>query len=480
MPRTCLGTRVLNLAKNPSSPTSNEDIGNASLLVECIHNEKSDENDHPVLGIKLLNGSFKSYGCTLSPSDLSCFQGEGPSSEMLLALGRLLLQERSVEKEDTTNSHGNQWQNKTTAFQYETNNNNNKNDDEKDLFLLVHESLSNGMKRRILRHKLERQSTGRSNSGLWYALAMGDALNRSLQETQQANSGRDHWKATAQHLDKLQQQTKDTLLENFTKLRNQMVRKHQREIDELQTAHRAEKEVWEKELAAAAASATTKTKQQTAAKKAKKVPLESFGASNELFADEQVLALAQGRKVDVNHYNTNKNTSGNKKSPPRKAVLKAEEIVDMVKIRREGMEFKSRNDKRKRTKKTHNEKEEEEHKTRKRLNESYNEKDSDNEDFDRKRKPTVGRKQKRKPPASPPKATKMRRRSDSSISNSSNNSSSNSCNKKKGLSEIGDTFSSDYNRNRKKRLQPKQTKPPTRSFPPPDDGSSSESSWVLR
>ena len=322
MAKICLGTRLLNVSTKDQS--SSVDDSRAILLVEC-----SGENEKSVLEIKLLTNSCDSYACTLSPGDLSLFsKAETNPSDQARALGRLLLRAESSGDD----SLANEWRNKTATFQFE-----NKNDSEHhDLYLLVHENLSNGMKRRILKEQLQRLNNG----GMGYAMALGAALNQSLKEIKEQKSGRDHWKNTAETLEKLQQQSKDTLLQNFTNLRNKMLQRHQAELQELKDAHQSEKETWEMTLEAA--------KQRAPPKRKKKPEALELSTTNELFDQNEIMALAEGRKLDSGHYGNN---ATQKSPPPRKAFLKADEVIDMVKIREEGLEFQNRNlQKRKRAK----------------------------------------------------------------------------------------------------------------------------------
>ena len=365
MVKICLGTRLLNVSTKDQS--SSVDDSRASLLVEC-----SDENEHSLLEIKLLTKSGDSYACTLSPGDLSLFsKAETSPSDQARALGRLLLRAESSDDD----SLANEWRNKTATFQFESTNDSEHND----LYLLVHENLSNGMKRRILKEQLQRLNNG----GLGYAMALGAALNQSLQEIKEQKSGRDHWKNTAETLEKLQQQSKDTLLQNFTNLRNKMLQRHQAELQELKDAHQSEKETWEMTWEAA--------KQRAPPKRKKKPEALELSTTNELFDQNEIMALAEGRKLDSGHYGNN---ATQKSPPPRKAFLKADEVVDMVKIREEGLEFQNRNQQK-----------------RKRAKESRrNQKDEPGEkDDDRKRQATAGgiaRKQRKLAP--PPRIARER------------------------------------------------------------------------
>ncbi len=369
MPKICLGTRLLNVSTKdqPSSLGSKDDGSRASLSVEC-----RGENENSVLDIKLLTNSCDSYACTLSPCDLSLFsKAEVSPFDQALALGRLLL--RAENSDD--DSHANEWRNKTATFQFESINDREHND----LYLLVHENLSNGMKRRTLKEKLQRLNNG----GLGYAMALGAALNQSLEEKTEQKSGRDHWKNTAETLEKLQQQSKETLLQNFTNLRNKMFRRHQAELQELKDAHQSEKETWEITLAAA--------KQRAPAKRKKKPEALELSTTNELFDQNEIMALAEGRKLDSGHYGQN---ATQKSPPPRKTFLKADEVVDMVKIRKKGLEFQNRN-----------------HEKRKRAKESRRNQNDEpgGKDDDRKRKAAAGgntRKQRKL--ASPPRIARER------------------------------------------------------------------------
>jgi hypothetical protein len=367
--RTCLGTRVLALGKMNDSG----DEGKAALLVEC---EDGDHDGDPVLEIKLSTGT-SSYGCTISPSEtFLAFRGgdsengetgDDDEASKILALGRLFLRIGGDDDEDHRESPGtihheaspaqNWFQNLTISFQSETTNNNNNISDERfhdettkncenhrrDLVLVIHENLANGMKRTILRRKLELIVDDEHE--LSYCRSVGDALNRALSDAEQLKSGRALWKKTAEDLGKMQQGNKDALLANFTKLRNHMVQHHQAQLEELKRVHETEKEFW------AATTTTTTTNNATfPAKKAprKHIIKKEVDIADQLFAQEDALALAEGRKLGAS-INNNNNNSGNNNTARRKAVLKADEAADMVKIIREGEAFqRNRNDARKR------------------------------------------------------------------------------------------------------------------------------------
>ena len=388
--RTCLGTRVLALGKTNDS---GDDEGNAALLVECEEGDGEDDHDS-VLEIKLSTGT-SSYGCTLSPSEITSLafrggdskdgetgddedgNGDEDEASKILALGRLFLRgggdgdgdgdgDKTIHHEASPAQNG--FQNLTINFQYETttnssssssSSNNINNSDEgcrgknikdsgdqrRDLVLVIHENLANGMKRTLLRRKLELLDGQKHEDKISYCRAVGNALNRALSETEQLRSGRELWKKTAEDLGRMQQANKDALLANFTKLRNHMVQHHQTQLEELKRVHETEKESW------AVSTATTTT---IPAKKApkKRIIKQEVDLADQLFAQEDALALAQGRKLGAgnNKDSNNKNNSGiNNDTARRKAVLKADEAADMVKILREGEAFqRNRNEIRKR------------------------------------------------------------------------------------------------------------------------------------
>ena len=389
--RTCLGTHVLALGKTNDS---GDDEVNAALLVECEERDGEDDHDS-VLAIKLSTGT-SSYGCTILPSELSSLAFRGGDSKTnetgdgdgddyedeasrIIALGRLFLRGGSDgDDDDDKNSPGNihhetspaqnGFQNLTIHFQYETatnisgiSNDNSNNGDEgcrgetindsgdqrRDLVLVIHENLANGMKRTLLRRKLDILLDGKHKHKLSYCRAVGNALNRALVETDQLKSGRELWKKTAEDLGRMQQVQKDALLANFTKLRNHMVQHHHAQLEELKRVHETEKESW--------AVSTATTNATTLAKKApkKRIIKQEVDLADQLFAQEDALALAQGRKLGASNNkdkSNNENHSGtNNDSSRRKAVLKAADAADMVKILREGEAFqRNRNEIRKR------------------------------------------------------------------------------------------------------------------------------------
>lgn len=411
--------------KDQHSSVGSKDDNRASLLVEFIG-----ENENSNLEIKLLTNSCDSYACTLSPGDLSLFSKDQKSpQDQARTLGRLLLREDSTGDGSLTN----EWQNKSALFQFE-----NTNDDEhNDLYLLVHENLSNGMKRRILKEKLQRLNNG----GIGYAMALGAALNQSLKETMQQTSGRDHWKNTAETLEKLQQQSKDTLLHNFTNLRNKMLQRHQAEIEKLKESHQAEKESWEIALQAA--------KQQRAPPKRKKKPeAQELSTTNELFDQNEIMALAEGRKLDSGRHDEN----ATQKSPsPRKAFLKPNEVVDMVQIRKEGLEFQNRN-----------------HEKRKRAKESRRtESDELGEKEDNRKRNAIagGNRKKQRKLASPPRVVRESKRE-----------TENAAEARRDLN--GD--SPPWKITKEKPAKTKKHSPPLPPAAADDISTASESSWVLR
>jgi len=272
--RICLGTRLVVVVVPLGNTT-------ATLLVEYTTES---------LEIKLSTSTRDSYQCTLSIADVASIPGETTDSEKLLALGKLLLRENDDEN--------GLLQNLTTSFRYDESEEHNQN-----IVLVVHEILSNGMKRRLLKRKLEFLG-----SGLEYAVAVGDVLNQALHEIQQLQSARDHWKTTATDLANTQQKQKDTLLTNFTTLRNKLFKQYQTDMEELKAEH-------------VKASSTSRKKQA----KQKREPSPEHG---DLFDNEQVVALAQGRKLDA--------------SRPVTAKRSVRDAVDMVQIRNQGLEYQQR------------------------------------------------------------------------------------------------------------------------------------------
>ncbi len=279
----CFGTRLLTVGKTDTR---------ASLLVEF-----TDDSANPNLELKLATATNGSYKCTIVISDISsCNLGEQKDSEKLKSLGRLLLREETDD--ESSDDKDSALQNLTTTFQY-------KNDDNK-LVFLIHDNLSNGMKRRILEKPL-----ACTESQFEYSMAVGTALNSALQQVQTLSTSRDHWKTTATDLSEMQERHTSTLLANFTKLRNTMVENHARKIAELQEAHK---------VALKAAS--------------KKAVKREEAPPTELFDNDQVLALAQGRK-----FNTSADADASARTTTINAKRSVLPTVDMVQIRNQGLEY---------------------------------------------------------------------------------------------------------------------------------------------
>ena len=298
--RTCLGTRLVVF---PLENTT------ATLLVEYATES---------LEIKLLTTTRDSYQCTLSISDVSrsSILGEITDSEKLLALGKLLLRENDDEN--------GLLQNLTSSFQFQYNENNDEHNQTIGIVLLVHENLSNGMKRRLVERKLEFMG-----SGLEYAVAVGEVLNQALHEIQQLQSARDHWKTTATDLANMQQKQKDALLANFTTLRNKLFKQHQTDIEELELKLKLELK---------AAHGKASSKKQASKQKREPSPELEHG---DLFVNDHVVALAQGRKLDV--------------ARPVTAKRSVQDAVDMVHIRNQGLEYQRRKPQKRKSNNNNNE-----------------------------------------------------------------------------------------------------------------------------
>ena len=331
----CLGTRVLTVA-NPSSSittTTTTNIGDrATILVEF----KADDGHHQVIEVRLCTGAA-TYRCNVSLSDVSgVFKGDASDDDdtdttQILKLGRLLLREHAPGnapgnngKQVTVNS-SDRSQNLTISFQYESeseisdnNGCNAKDDKSQDLFLVIQEKVVNEMKRTINRTKMEKLE----GIGISYGVAIGDTLNRSLKEVETLKSGVSRWKKTAENLDRVQQENKDTLLANFTKLRNWLNEKHQTELEKLKQAHEKEKETWTAESVVTTRTAAKSKKRRRNDELDLVDPINDD--NKELFEGED--ALAEGRKRSAKNKN-------------RKAVLKANEAVDMVGVLKEGQAF---------------------------------------------------------------------------------------------------------------------------------------------
>jgi len=241
----CLGTRVTSVAsnKNSSSTATNKGV----ILVEV-----ADGHDQAV-NIQLSVGS-SAYRCNISISDLpSIFEeDETDANARILRLGRLFLRESSHDNEKQ-NTSGNRSNNLMNTFQYETGINSgcDSNDYNDGIVLVLQEKVVNEMKRTIYQTKMEKVDN------ISYCVAVGDMLNRSLREIEKLKNGIQLWKKTVEDLNRVQQESKDTLFANFTKLRNGLNDKHQTELRELKEAKDKEKETRVTESAAPVTASTS-------------------------------------------------------------------------------------------------------------------------------------------------------------------------------------------------------------------------------
>lgn len=370
---------------NPSSSittTTTTNIGDrATILVEF----KADDGHHQVIEVRLCTGAA-TYRCNVSLSDVSgVFKGDASDDDdtdttQILKLGRLLLREHAPGnapgnngKQVTVNS-SDRSQNLTISFQYESeseisdnNGCNAKDDKSQDLFLVIQEKVVNEMKRTINRTKMEKLE----GIGISYGVAIGDTLNRSLKEVETLKSGVSRWKKTAENLDRVQQENKDTLLANFTKLRNWLNEKHQTELEKLKQAHEKEKETWTAESVVTTRTAAKSKKRRRNDELDLVDPINDD--NKELFEGEDALALAEGRKRSAKNKN-------------RKAVLKANEAVDMVGVLKEGQAFDDDRKEKRMQKRKRKQQQQQQEKNQKSDSEDDNDKNNGSRDRNDKRK----------------------------------------------------------------------------------------------
>ncbi|VEU41668.1 unnamed protein product [Pseudo-nitzschia multistriata] len=344
----CLGSRAVTVEKTADSSGSTE----AAILVSV---EDVRDGNHRAVAVRLSTGTA-AYRCVLLPSETAaaasdCLEGlvsagdgngnsDGNSDGdgRVLALGRLLLRgdggspcghEKEDEHEDsprTQNRNRNQHRPPSDGlglvFQSEerrrtpgrTPEGPDHGDGPDDVFLAIQETVANGMKRSVFRKKMEPTDV------LSYCRFAGKALNRSLEDAERTKEGMLRWKKTAETLGRVQQETKDTLLANFARLRNRAHERHRAELSELSREHRAPREAdsW-------SAPATTERTDPAGVH-----PADDEAPGPDDDHDDQALglglALAEGKRLRG-------------EQPPRTAVLAPGESVDMVGLSRESRAF---------------------------------------------------------------------------------------------------------------------------------------------
>ena len=319
----CLGARVVPVTGGQLS--SNNDA--ATILMEF-----KDDDDDPVLDIRLSTGT-KIYCCSVSFPDISdVFGGNKDSGDntnttatRMIEFGRHFLREHPTTTSDNegNNQHekslsGTKFDDIVISFEFNDTTAGGIDDEEdinttKGINLIIREKLQHGMKKIILRSKMK-EVEGK----LSYCIPIGETLNKSIDEVTKLKSQVSMWKKTAEDLDRTQQDNKDTLLANFTKLRNFLNEKYQEELEELKQLHEEEKKTWKKE------SSSIITAPKKVRPKRKDDPVQDY---EELFEGEnQIDCLAEGRKTS--------------KTKHREALLK--EPIDMVGIQREEQEYNNK------------------------------------------------------------------------------------------------------------------------------------------
>jgi hypothetical protein len=322
----CLGARVVTVTGEQLS--SNND--RATILMEFK------DDDDAVLDIRLSTGA-KTYCCSVSFPDISdVFGGNKESGDntntntnttatRMIEFGRHFLRE---DPTTTSDNEGNNQDEKSSSatkfddivisFEYNDTTAGGVDDEEntnttKDINLIIREKLQHGMMKIILRSKMKKVE-----GKLSYCIPIGETLNKSIDEVTKLKSQVSMWKKTAEDLDRTQQDNKDTLLANFTKLRNFLNEKYQKELEELKLLHEEEKKICKKE-SSFIVTATKKVRP-----KRKDDHVQDY---EELFEGEnQIDCLAEGRKIT--------------KTKHRKAIIK--EPIDMVGIQREEQEYNNK------------------------------------------------------------------------------------------------------------------------------------------
>lgn len=279
----CLGGRVVKLTSK-----KNWDI-EATILVES----KNDD-----IFIRLCTG-LNTYSCCISITDVSeVFGGRKETfatitdSDRMIEFGRHCLRNDCLpEKSQNQIQSGTKFDNIHISFEYSKIIKGAEDDDGENVILvedvnfIIREKLQYGMMKIIL-HSTMKKIVGR----LSYCIAVGEALNQSISKVEELESQKSMWKKTAEDLDRTQQENKDTLLSNFTTLRNFMIEKHKKELKDLINSHDEEKKSWDKEFSAKVVATQEKSRPKRRNNDDKQY--------DDLLKDRShVDCLAEGRKI---------------------------------------------------------------------------------------------------------------------------------------------------------------------------------------
>lgn len=305
----CLGTRVTTLTGNQLSSNTTGD-NRATILVEI----KNDD----VIEIRLCTG-MNTYFYSITFSDISdVFGGTYENSDedvttavitaRMIEFGRHFLQE-DPSSEGRNKDKTTKFDNIRISFEYNVIAGvDDEKDDSKDINLIIREKLQHGMMKIILRSKMKKIV-----ERLSYCITIGKALSKSIEEVEKRKSQVSMWKKTTEDLDRTQQESKDTLLVNFTKLRNFLTDKHNEQLEELKKSHEEEKKSW-------------KRKTLTTVSAPKRLLPKPRDLLDEEFPGNEIDCLAEGRKIT-----TTKN---------KDAIIK--DPFDMVNLQREEQAYNKR------------------------------------------------------------------------------------------------------------------------------------------
>ena len=310
----CLGTRVTTLTRNqPLTNTSTSGNNRATILIEIKNGD--------VIEIRLCTG-MNTYCFSVTFSDVSSiFSGTYKNSDEdntpAVITARMIEFGHHFLQEDPDPSSEGRNKDKTTKFDnirisFEHNvieGVDDEDDDSKDINLVIREKLQHNMMRIILRSKMKKVV-----DRLSYCITIGKALSKSIEEVEKRKSQVSMWKKTTEDLDRTQQESKDTLLANFTNLRNFLIDRHKEQLKELQESHEEEKKSWKKKTPATVSVP-------------KRVLPKPRNLLDEEFPGNEIDCLAEGRKITT--------TTTNKE-----AIIK--DPFDMVNLQREEQAYNNK------------------------------------------------------------------------------------------------------------------------------------------
>jgi len=302
----CLGTRVITLTRNQPSINISGD-NRATILVEIKNGDR--------IEIRLCTG-MNTYCYSVTFSDISSiFNGTYENSDdddtPAVITARMIEFGHHFLQEDPDSSSEGRNKDKTTKFDnirisFEYNVIEGVDDD---CNLIIREKLQHNMMRIILRSKMKKVV-----DRLSYCITIGKALSQSIEEVKKRKSQVSMWKKTTEDLDRTQQESKDTLLANFTNLRNFLIGKHKEQLKELKESHEEEKKSWKKKTPATVSVP-------------RRVLPKPRNLLDEEFPGNEIDCLAEGRKITT--------TTTNKE-----AIIK--DPFDMVNLQREEQAYNNK------------------------------------------------------------------------------------------------------------------------------------------